>query len=232
MRILTSLAIFRFFISGVLWMPLALVATPAGATPASETSKAATQSVIAAPLPNAPAFPPIDPSRELKGVALLKALQAGGLVLYVRHAEAGKVVPDCNESSLSAHGEAQAKQLGAALRDLKIPIGQRETSEVCRVRHTADLLGLGAFRANEDLNNAPKRAGHDFHAARLRRLAVPPDGATNTLLVGHMQGGNTPDQRLFLDLGEVIVFRPDGKGASHAVARIRLTHWAELLGSR
>ena len=205
-----------------------LVVMPAIADPATGPATTPAATAISVPQPNVPALPLVDPSRELKGAELLKALQRGDLVLYLRHTDTGKVTPDCKESNLSTLGEEQAAQLGNALRDLRIPFGQRESSEICRVRDTARLLGLGAFQTNEDLNNVPKRAGHDLHAARMRRLALPPARGTNTLLVGHIHAGDTPNQRLFLDLGEIIVFRPDGKGGSEPIARIRLAEWAEL----
>ena len=66
----------------------------------------------------------------------------------------------------------------------------------------------------------------------MRRLAVPPARGTNTLLVAHVHDAQPLHQRLSLEIGEVIVFRPDGKGGSEAVARIRLTDWLELEGYR
>ena len=178
--------------------------------------------------PNVPPYPLVDPSRELKGAELIDALRAGGFVLYLRHTDTGRVTRDCVESNLSPAGEEQAKQIGAALRALRIPIGQIESSEVCRVQDTARLLGLGAVQTNEDLNNMPKRPGHELHAARARRIALPAPRATNTLLVAHLLNGPSPAERMSLEIGEIIVFRPDGKGGASAVARIRLTDWAAL----
>jgi hypothetical protein len=190
------------------------------------------QPTVPVPQVTLPTLPQLGASMELKGAALLKALRAGGLLLYARHTETGKGSLDCSTSNLSPLGEAQATQLGAALRKLNIPLGERESSELCRAQDTARLLDVGPFRTNEDLNNSPKRPGHDFHAARLKRLGVAPPPGTNSLLVGHMQGGNTPDQRILLDLGEVIVLRPNGKGGSDAIARIRLSDWAAFDSSR
>ena len=178
--------------------------------------------------PNVPPYPLVDPSGELKDAELVDALRAGGFVLYLRHTETGRVTRDCVESNLSPAGEEQAKQIGTALRALKIPIGQFESSEVCRVQDTARLLGLGVVQTNEDLNNMPKRPGHELHAARARRLALPAPRGTNTLLVAHLLNGASPAERISLEIGETIVFRPDGKGGTNPVARIRLTDWAAL----
>lgn len=178
--------------------------------------------------PNIPPHPLVDPSRELKGAELIDALRAGGFVLYLRHTETGRVTRDCAESNLSPAGEEQAKRIGTVLRALKVPIGQIESSEVCRVQDTARLLGIGAVQTNEDLNNMPKRPGHELHAARARRLALPAPRGTNTLLVAHLLNGASPAERISLEIGETIVFRPDGKGGTDPVARIRLADWAAL----
>ena len=204
----------------------------ATAAPSGETPSVSAQSTTGPLLQNLPPHPQVDPARQLKGADLVKALRAGGLVLYLRHTDTGRVTRDCLESNLSPLGEEQAKRLGAVLRDLKIPFGQIESSELCRVQDTARLLGAGTFQTNEDLNNMPKRPGHDVHAARTRRLAVPPARNTNTLLVAHVHSAQPLNQRLSLEIGEVIVFRPDGKGSSDPVARIRLTDWVEFEGYR
>lgn len=201
------------------WLANARAEVPV-ATPAANAASA--------PLSVSQTHPPVDARMELKGAELLKALRAGGFVLYLRHTETGEVTPECRQSNLSKTGEDQARAIGVALRELRIPIGDRESSELCRVRDTARLLDVGDFRTNEDLNNIPKNASHDFNSARMRRIAVPPRTGTNTILASHIHGGNTPDQRLLLDLGEMIVFRPDGKGGSEPVARIPRTGWTTL----
>ena len=59
---------------------------------------------------------------------------------------------------------------------------------------------------------------------------IAPD--TNALLLGHVQAGNSERERLFLEIGEVIVFRPDGKGAVDVIARIKWTDWEGLMRLR
>ena len=173
--------------------------------------------------------PAIDSAEELKGRALVEAIRAGGYVLYVRHTEAGVITSDCTKNNLTPAGEEDARQLGDALRDLRIPIGKVLSSQVCRVQDTARLLNAGPVVVTADLTNIELREGHDFHAGRMRRLAETPDAGKNTLLIGHMQGGNTFDQALHLDYGEMIVFRPDGKGRSAPIGRIRLDDWPDLV---
>ncbi|MCY7386897.1 MAG: hypothetical protein LH481_02350, partial [Burkholderiales bacterium] len=100
-----------------------------------------------------PGTPPIvDPAYELNGAALVEALRKGGFVLYMRHTEAGLPAEKCDENSLSAVGTADARIVGAALRELKIPIGVVRSSAPCRTFMAGVTLGLGAVEITEDLN--------------------------------------------------------------------------------
>ena len=210
-------------------MVLAPLANAQNAPPASVSIGPTSQSV---PPPHVMVAPAVNAALERKGTALVDALQRGGLVLYMRHTETGKITTDCTESNLSAVGERQAVKIGEALRSLKIPFDVRESSESCRVQDTARLLGIGPFATSEDLSPGPKRADHEVHAARTRRLATMPPPKTNALFIGHMQAGTSERERLFLEIGEVIVFRPDGKGAVDVIARIKPGDWAVLTGIR
>ena len=210
-------------------MVLAPLANAQNAPPASVSIGPTSQSV---PPPNVRIAPAVNAALERKGTALVDALQRGGLVLYMRHTETGKITTDCTESNLSAVGEGQAVKIGEALRSLKIPFDIRESSESCRVQDTARLLGIGPFATSEDLSPGPKRADHEVHAARTRRLATMPPPKTNALFIGHMQAGTNERERLFLEIGETIVFRPDGKGAADVVARLKWSDWEGLMHLR
>jgi len=191
------------------------------------TAASVTPPPAAAPAPAA--LPLVDPAKELKGMALIEALRLGGFVLYMRHAETGDVTEKCIHSNLSAKGEEQARQVGAALRELKIPVGKVRASEPCRTGDTARLLGLGNVELIEDLNPMPPRPGYDIGAARTRRLAESPAAGTNTLLVSHLHGSLKKEEWLHLEMNEIIVFRPDGNGHAEPVARIRLQAWPALI---
>ena len=162
---------------------------------------------------------------------LKDALLRGGLVLYLRHTESGVPTPQCTVSNLTPRGEADAVKIGQIIRDLKLPVTKIFSSDICRVQDTAHLLGLGAIDITEDLTNMPKRAGHDIHAARMKLLATPPPSASHHLLVSHLHGGDRDEQAIYLDFGEIVVYRPDGKGGSNAVARIRMEDWPNLVSA-
>ena len=85
--------------------------------------------------------------------------------MYMRHTETGNVTEKCDTTNLSAIGEENARSVGAAMRDLKIPIGAVRSSQPCRCAGTARLLGLGEVDITEDLNPVPPRPGFDIGAA-------------------------------------------------------------------
>lgn len=181
-------------------------------------------------LGNADALPLVLPVHELKGAALVEALRKGGFVLYMRHALqiAPKSGP-CDGSNLTATGEEQARTVGRALRALRIPIGLVLSSEPCRNLDTARLLGFGEFEITIDLNPGGMPEGFDGGAARTRRLAEMPRAGTNTILVSHLHGSRNKSEWLHLELAEIIVHRPDGKGGAEPVARVRVEGWRELM---
>ncbi len=174
-------------------------------------------------------FPPIDPAKELTGTALLAALKKGGFVLYMRHTQTGTVTPECTQSNLTPAGERDARFVGDSMKTLRIPIGRVLSSPICRVFDTAKLMGLGEPKLSNDLANQPLSAGFDFDTARGKRIAESPPPAKNTLLVSHMQTGKTESQWIYLDFGEIIVYRSRGTNESEALARIRADDWYILM---
>lgn len=176
-------------------------------------------------------FPRIDPVNELKGRALIDALRKGGYVLYMRHTQTGTITPECTASNLTPAGERDARNVGAALRAAEIPIRRLLSSPVCRVLDTARLLGLRDPEVTSDLSNVPPNPDADLAAARSRLVATPPPAGGNVLLVSHMQGGKQEQDRIYLDLGEIVVFRPDGGGAAVPTARIRVDDWADFIAA-
>lgn len=201
---------------------LYLLIAPGGATASASVS------TPAAPVPTATARPVVDLAKSLAGSALLEALQQGGLVLYVRHTETGTISKSCDTSNLSARGEQTARDLAAWLRKFRLPISRVLSSPVCRVFDTARLLDAGKIELTEDLINISTRAGFQIHEARMQLLAAVPATGSNTLLVSHFHEGDRIEQTIHLEFGETIVFRPDGRGGSDAIARVRLEDWARL----
>lgn len=81
----------------------------------------------------------------------LASLRVPGAILLMRHALAPGTgdpsrfeLEDCStQRNLDARGRAQARAVGAAIRAADIRIDRVWTSQWCRCRETADLLGLG-----------------------------------------------------------------------------------------
>ncbi len=195
--------------------PLALAQAPAPSSDANQEPE---------PLPR------VDPADELKGAALVSALREGGLVLYLRHADQGKLRQprDCAVKQLTDEGEAQARKVGEALRKAGARIGTFLTSPFCRARQTADLLGFGEARIEPALTLTTQP---DVREARTALLAVAPPAGTNTLLVSHVHGSQKSGERLFIERGGIVAFRPDGKGGATPVARIPPQDWDAILAA-
>ena len=199
--------------------------------------------VTIAPAPPAN-IPMIDPAKEIKGAALLQALRKGGYNLYMRHAisnvgQDGNLIQtpfwwdNCMiQRNIADTGREQARKVGAAMRDLKIPISQVLTAQFCRTRDTGHEMGLGPIEITEDLNHQiGQRIGFDVNAARFKQLTEQPTKGTNRVLISHTHGSPKTEERIMgsLQEAEIVVFQPDTKGGTEPVARIPLGEWDNLI---
>ena len=198
--------------------------------------------VTATPAP--PNIPLIDPAKEMKGAALLHALRKGGFNLYMRHAisnigQDGNLIQtpvwweNCAiQRNIADAGREQARKVGAAIRELKIPISQVVTAQFCRTRDTGHAMGLGPLEVTEDLNHQiGQRIGFDVNAARFKQLAEIPPKGTNRVLVSHTHGSPKTEERIMgsLQESEIVVYQPDSKGGTQPVARVPLAEWDNLI---
>jgi hypothetical protein len=138
---------------------------------------------------------------------------------------------DCSKQrNLSAAGIAASKEMGEAIKQLNIPIGQVLASPYCRCMDTA-RHAFGRVEASQDLLVGRTEHGWALDEAgqRLKQLlSVPPAPGTNTVLVAHIFNvqktlGLTPEE------GEALVFRPDGKGGYQMIGRLTATQWGDLV---
>lgn len=90
---------------------------------------------------------------------LVKAIQSGGHILYLRHAQTDTSQKDSNtenlencqtQRNLSDQGRAQAKKIGDFFQKLSIPVGKVESSPYCRTKETAKLI-FDRYQLNTDL---------------------------------------------------------------------------------
>jgi phosphohistidine phosphatase SixA len=139
-------------------------------------------------------------------------------VLYLRHTETpedGTDQPgslgDCTrQRALNDAGRADAGALGAALRQLDVPVGRVLASPYCRTLDTAELAFGRAVVEDGLLTPTPATQGRTTRALRELLSTVPEEG-DNTVLVGHLTNLRllstaSPDE------GGTVVFRPDGEG--------------------
>ncbi|MYL23625.1 histidine phosphatase family protein [Halomonas alkaliantarctica] len=152
--------------------------------------------------------------------AAWQALQAGGLVILMRHALApgigdppGFELSECDtQRNLSAEGRAQAEAIGRALREREVPIEAVYTSRWCRARDTANLLALGSVTPAPWLDSFFRERSEQrarTQAARERILAW--QGPGNLLMVTH-QVNITALTGSGVGSGEMIVVRPEEDG--------------------
>lgn len=161
-------------------------------------------------------------------------------MIYLRHAQTDRSrddalepdLKDCSTQRLLSHeGEIQANELGIALRELGVPVGQVFCSPYCRAMETARRV-FPQHKATEiaELGRLARMATNKVPAcsAKLRELlSRQPRVGENTFIVGHYEnlvavGG--PD----IDEAGWAVFRPD-KDTSRLVGRLNPKQWRELV---
>ena len=171
---------------------------------------------------------------------LIKALQAGGMVLYVRHAAtesdyADQVAADplncATQRVLSETGWQQARGIGAAITAHDIPVSDVISSQFCRAWQTADLA-FGRYEKTADLNfeKAEEYSDAQFEAMRTRvapLLSAPVAAGENRVIVGHddpfeAATGIYPEPQ-----GVTYVLRPDGAGGFEVLGHIDPDAWPD-----
>ena len=177
-----------------------------------------------------------EPNVPLAGRDLVAALRDGGYVLYLRHTETTRggaddpsTLGDCTrQRELSDAGRRDARELGEAVRALRVPVDRVVASPFCRTAETA-RLAFGDHTTDEGLLAlAPDGRGREATAQRVRRLlAREPDDGENTVLVGHvsnLQLASTAEP----EEGGTVVFRPDGDGGFLLAGEVAPQGWQAL----
>jgi len=155
--------------------------------------------------------------------ALIDALQQGGYVVYMRHADTTGEPLDRTQDltnralqrNLSDAGRAQAGEIGTAIQRLELLVGHVATSPVFRARDTAELafsedtIEIDPWLIADDYASG----GYSAHISKLRQyLATPPEDG-NTWLVGHVipisMATSSEVSRSNFPEGAAAVFLPD-----------------------
>lgn len=153
-----------------------------------------------------------NPPPLLKGAPLLREVQKGGYILFVRHADKSRGKIDGSAVShsvfdyvssmpkrkihhptykgphhLSEKGLAEAWVLGEIIKDLGIPIGRVYTSPIARCVETAELAFGKAQNESALIGTGLYSESEKQHVLDQRRalFLTEPDSGTNTVIVGH-----------------------------------------------
>lgn len=179
----------------------------------------------------------------LSGPELVSALKQGGYVLVMRHASSPPVRPakaDADpgnpdrERQLDQAGRDAAKAMGEAIKTLHIPIGNVISSPAYRALETVRLAGLGEPMTFKELAEGEKgmkaTIGKKKSTFLRHRAEERPAAGTNTVVVSH-----TPNikaafgkEAAGIMSGEALVFKPDGKGGTMLVGRVKIADWPRL----
>jgi len=179
--------------------------------------------------------------------AWVAPLRNGGYVIVLRHGATFADQADTNpldpkdtahQRQLNDSGRSAATAIGDALRKLKIPVAQVQTSLFQRAVDTGTLLGFGAVTPTVDLTEGglvvtPNE--NDRRAKALRKLAgtAPPAGS-NVILVTHKPNLMDAFGKDWFDVreGEASIFKADGQGGFSLVGRVPAADWPRFAQSR
>lgn len=132
----------------------------------------------------------------LSTAELIKLLQAGGNIIYMRHGPTDHNQKDqdrhklnnCStQRNLSPQGRKQVQNTGNTIRRLNIPIAKVSSSPYCRCKETAELA-FGKFSIEPDLHFSISKNEHesDMLGKRLHEMMINADTSSgNVVFVGH-----------------------------------------------
>ncbi|MBG9735665.1 histidine phosphatase family protein [Paenibacillus alvei] len=173
--------------------------------------------------------------------SLLRKLQEGGYILYIRHGETtGQDKPnlsfnDCStQKNLNEIGKKHAKTLGTIFEKQKIPVDYPVlTSPYCRTRETAEIafekqnmvvnenLAYIYYLEDGQLDDEQKK----IKANIIQMLETQPRHGTNKVIVGHSYPFHESIKGEIPNLGTVVL-KPKGQGNGFEfVALIKLEDW-------
>lgn len=176
------------------------------------------------------------PAKPLFGPELLSELRMGGYVIYFRHTSTdfsrddsrSQSDDDCaNQRPLTDKGREEARQIGAAIRELGIPITQVIASPRCRTVETA-MLAFGRAEKTATVRGGPASTANPDRYEELRKiLSTQLKPGANLVIASHGNPFHAIAGAPYLAEGEAAVIRPLGKDFE-IVARVRYDGWRAL----
>ncbi|MBR0783515.1 histidine phosphatase family protein [Bradyrhizobium iriomotense] len=182
---------------------------------------------------------------------LIASLKQGGYVLVFRHTATDDGQKDVYpfrfddmsaQRQLSEKGRDMARQIGAAIQERAIPIGDVYTSRLNRAIEAGKLISgreVKPVDALTDSSNASASGmanptGANARAGQAVRQLVdtPPKAGTNTFLVTHKTNIADAFGKEAGDVqeGEAFVYRASGSGSATFAGRIKAADWSAKAG--
>ncbi len=183
---------------------------------------------------------------------IVPMLKQGGYVLVLRHGATDESQKDVypfvfndmtKQRQLSDQGRKVARDMGAAIKILGIPIGQIYSSKLNRAIETGSLVspahitpvseltdsGAGSASAMANPNGANTKIGNAIRAL----VNKPPAMGTNNLLVTHKPNIADAFGKELADVkeAETLIFRPNPSGPPTLVGRVQASEWLAQAGS-
>ncbi|WFU20526.1 histidine phosphatase family protein [Bradyrhizobium sp. CB3481] len=183
---------------------------------------------------------------------LIASLKGGGYVIVFRHGATDDSQKDVYpfkfddmsaQRQLNDKGRAMARELGAALAKLGVPIGEVYTSRLNRAVETGRLIGGKDVSPVDELTDsgagsASSMANPDGKNVKVGRavrelVSAPPRAGANTLAVTHKTNVTDAFGKEFADIreGEALVYKTSASGQAAFVARVQASEWIALAGS-
>jgi len=177
------------------------------------------------------------PATPMSGQQLHSELRKGGYVIYFRHTSTdfsrddsrSKSDEDCdNQRPLADKGREEARQIGVAFRELKIPIEKVLASPRCRTMEAAMLAFGRAERANEARGGPATPDSADRYLDLRRLFSTPVKPGANLVISSHGNPFYATAGAPYPAEGEAAVIRPLGKDFE-IVARVKHDAWRVLV---
>lgn len=173
---------------------------------------------------------------------LAAELKSGGHVIVIRHgatyqdqADTDPLNPDniAKQRQLNDKGREAAKALGAAFKDISVPVGKVYTSQFHRAYETAQLAGFQSIEKSPDVTEGGlvvTPIENNRRAAAMKKLAgTAPAAGTSTIIVSHKPNIIDAFGKDWFDVkeGEASIFKPEATGY-RLIARVQMDDWRRI----